>query len=216
MLIAGAKSHAKEVLQLFHQSNELDDLMFFDDTSDDLPELLYGKFKIIKTWDEVEKYFEIESKNFVLGLGNPRYRKILSSKLDCSGGNLCSIISNKALIGSYNVLLEKGVNIMNNVMISNDVFIGKGALINANSSLHHDVKVGVFCEISPNAVLLGCCEIGNYTIIGANSTILPNVKIGSNSIVGAGAVVTRNIPDNCLVVGIPAKIVKELPSIPYI
>lgn len=210
MLVAGAKRHAKEVLQLFHQSNQVDDLLFFDDVSDDLPKLLYGKFRIIKSVEELKIYFAVKSKDFVLGLGNPRYRKLVSDKLERSGGNLCSIISNNALVGSYNVLLEKGVNIMNKVMISNDVFIGEGTLINANSSLHHDVKVGIFCEISPNSVLLGGCEIGSYTMIGANSIILPNVKVGRNSIVGAGSVVTKNIPDNCLSVGVPAKIIKKL------
>lgn len=208
MLIAGAKGHAKEILQLFSQKNELDDLVFFDDISTDLNRLIYEKFKIIKSLDVAKFHFKNHNKNFVLGLGNPKYRKDVALKLIKEGGVLNSIISNTALIGSYNITLNNGINIMNNVMISNDVLVGEGALINAYVSIHHDVEVGDYCEISPFAVILGKAKIGNNTTIGANATVLPNVKIGSNVIVGVGAVVTADLPDNCTAVGVPAKIIK--------
>ena len=46
--------------------------------------------------------------------------------------------------------------------------------------------------------------------IGARVNILPGVTIGENAIVGTGSVVTKDVPDNCVVVGVPAKIVKEI------
>lgn len=54
---------------------------------------------------------------------------------------------------------------------------------------------------------IGKITIGNHVFIGAKSIILPNTTIGSNVIVGAGSVVTKSIPDNCVVAGIPAKVV---------
>ncbi|EHZ2782101.1 acyltransferase [Vibrio parahaemolyticus] len=53
-------------------------------------------------------------------------------------------------------------------------------------------------------------EVGNNVQIGANAIVLPGVKIGNNVIVGAGAVVTKNIEDNCIVAGVPAKIIERL------
>ena len=53
-------------------------------------------------------------------------------------------------------------------------------------------------------------RIGNDVWLGANVTILPGVTIGDNVIVGAGAVVTKDIPDNSLAVGVPARVVKEI------
>lgn len=64
--------------------------------------------------------------------------------------------------------------------------------------------------ISANAILLGNVEVGSYSHIGSNATILPNVKIGKNVIIGAGALVTKDIPNNCVAVGSPAKVIKEL------
>ena len=52
--------------------------------------------------------------------------------------------------------------------------------------------------------------IGNDVWIGANCTILPSVTIGNNVVVAAGAVVTKDVPDNCVVGGVPAKIIKKI------
>ena len=51
--------------------------------------------------------------------------------------------------------------------------------------------------------------IGKQSIIGYAAIILPGVKVGDNVIVGAGSVVSKNIPDNCIVAGNPARIIKE-------
>ncbi len=50
--------------------------------------------------------------------------------------------------------------------------------------------------------------IGNNVYIGNNVIILPGVTIGNNVIIGAGAVVTKNIPDNSVAVGVPARVIK--------
>lgn len=54
---------------------------------------------------------------------------------------------------------------------------------------------------------VGRVTIGNKVFIGANSIILPNVSIGDNVIIGAGSIVSRDIPDNSVAVGNPAKVV---------
>lgn len=53
-------------------------------------------------------------------------------------------------------------------------------------------------------------NIGNDVWIGGNVTILPGGTIGNNVVVAAGAVVTKDVPDNCLVAGIPAKKIKDI------
>ena len=54
---------------------------------------------------------------------------------------------------------------------------------------------------------LGTVNIGNNVFVGASSIILPGVNIGNNVVIGAGSVVSRDIPDNCVAVGSPAKII---------
>jgi maltose O-acetyltransferase len=52
--------------------------------------------------------------------------------------------------------------------------------------------------------------IGDNVWIGGNTTILPGVTIGSNVTIGAGSVVVKDIPDNCVAVGNPARVIKEI------
>ncbi|UFK97092.1 acetyltransferase [Kaistella faecalis] len=210
MLIIGAKGFAKEVLEILHQNGQTKNLCFYDDVNDDLPEKLYGQFPVLRTMEEAKTYFTQTSNQFVLGIGSPFLRKKLCDKFESIGGNLSSVISKNAEIGSFGILISTGCNILSGVKISNDVIIGKGTLVYYNSVITHDVKIGEFCEISPSTSILGRADIGNFVSIGAGSVIFPDVVIGSNSVIAAGAIVRNNIPANVMVAGIPAVVKKEL------
>jgi len=209
MLIVGAKGFAKELLEICKQNNKLDNLVFYDDVTTDIGDLFFNEFPILHTIQEAKRYFESVDKRFTIGIGNPNLRKLIADKFEAIGGNLVEVISNKTDIGSFDVSIGIGANILSGVKISNSVKIGKAPLIYYNSVLTHDCLIGDFVEISPNAVVLGSAKIGSYTHLGASCTILPKVTVGNNVKVGAGAVVTQNVPDNCTVVGVPAKIIKQ-------
>ena len=210
MLIIGAKGFAKEVLEILHQNGQTENLCFYDDVNDDLPEKLFGQFPILRTIEEAETYFSQTSNQFVLGIGNPFLRKKLCDKFESIGGNLSSVISKNAEIGSFGIQISSGCNILSGVKISNDVAIGKGTMTYYNSVITHDVTIGEFCEISPSVNLLGRVHIGNFVSIGAGSIIFPDVTIGDNVVIAAGAVVRKNVPANVMVAGIPAVVKKEI------
>lgn len=69
----------------------------------------------------------------------------------------------------------------------------------------HDGGVWILREEHPEIDVFGTIEIGDNSFIGLNTIILPNVKIGENCVVGAGSVVTKNVPDNSVVAGVPAR-----------
>lgn len=210
MLIIGAKGFAKEILEILHQRGQTDDLYFYDDIYTDECEKLYGKYPIINSEDEAIQFFKNISRQFALGVGNPKIRYKLFEKFSEFNGVFTSTISKYAEIGSFNVKIEEGCNILSGVKISNDVIIAKGTMIYYNSIITHDVKIGEFCEISPDVKLLGRCKIGDFVQIGAGSIIFPDVQIGDNSIIAAGSVVRKNVPENVMVAGVPAVIKKQL------
>ena len=61
-----------------------------------------------------------------------------------------------------------------------------------------------------NIDLFGKITVGNNVHIGTDTIIMPDVHIGSNCIIGCGAVVTRDIPDNSVAVGVPARVIKGI------
>lgn len=215
MLVIGAKGFAKEVLEVVHQLNQLENLAFYDDVNNEVPEKLFGQFPILNSIQEAANYFKTIDSRFTIGIGNPVLRKRIYDKFIAIGGEFTSVISPFAIIGSYDVQIGIGSNVLSGAVFSNSSTIGKGCIIYYNAIITHDCEIGDFVEISPATTLLGRCKISCYSQIGANTTILPDITIGKNVIIGAGSVVTKDIPDNCLALGIPAKIIKELIPLEY-
>lgn len=92
------------------------------------------------------------------------------------------------------------------VSIGNVCLIGPGVML---ATVSHPLNVEHRREMLLTAEPI---KIGNDVWIGGNASILPGVVIGNNVIVAAGAVVTRNVPDNSMVAGVPARIIKNLDS----
>ncbi|MCK9210226.1 MAG: acetyltransferase [Ignavibacteriaceae bacterium] len=212
MLIIGAKGYAKEVVEVVKQLGATNNLSFYDDVSQDLPKLLFNQFPILRNTDEAKEYFKNIDNKFVLGVGNPKTRYELYKKFESIGGHITSITAHSVEMGSYGLNIEIGVNIMQGTIITNDVHIQMGSLINLNCTIGHDVIIGKFCELSPGVHISGRVVLGDFCSVGTGAVVLPNIKIGKNCSIGAGAVVNKDLPDNSVAVGVPAKIIKQLES----
>jgi len=202
MLICGACGHAGELYHCFN--DQADDFHFFDNINDqyDVPEHL-----VIKSKEDIQKIFQTD-RRFVLGVGDTKARKILYDLMISLGGVLHTFQCNKTSFG-LNPETMKDADIFPFTFLGPNVNIGLGTLINTRVNIHHNTIIGSFCEISPASVILGNVEIGSFTQIGSGSIILPKIKIGNNVIVAAGSVVTKNVPDNNMVAGVPAKFKKN-------
>lgn len=147
---------------------------------------------------------------FVVAIGNPysKQRLFIHKSLEAIGLSPISFADKTALICS-SVKYGAGLQVMPMAIVNNDVNIGNQCIVNTRSLVEHDCVLGDGVEIGPGAVLCGRVTVGSGTWIGANSTIRQRISIGKNSIVGAGAVVVQDVPDNVVVAGVPAKVIKE-------
>jgi carbonic anhydrase/acetyltransferase-like protein (isoleucine patch superfamily) len=95
------------------------------------------------------------------------------------------------------------------------IVVGAGSNIQEGVMIHTDprypVKIGEGCTIGHHAIIHGCV-IGDNSLVGMGATILNGAKIGRNCLIGANALITegKEFPDNSLIVGSPAKVIRTL------
>ncbi len=119
-----------------------------------------------------------------------------------------------------NVIIEEGVNVWFGAVIRGDwglIKIGKNTSVQENVTIHIEVGaeciIGSNCIIGHHAMIHGPCIVEDGCLVGIGSNLINNSKLGEGSLLGAGAVLSnKEIPPRSLAVGIPAKVIKQLPE----
>lgn len=202
-IILGGSGHAKVLIDALHSQDFLVSAVL-----DDNPEIesVLGVFCMgnIKSASRF-----IEKSQFLIGVGNNSIRKKIANLMFQLPFGVCthssSVISPSSSIREGSVVLQGAI-------VQADAQIGKHCIINTNASVDHDCFLEDFVHVSPGAVLCGNVRVGELSQVGAGAVVINNITIGKNCMIGAGAVVTKDIPDNSLVVGVPGKIIKQLPN----
>ena len=114
------------------------------------------------------------------------------------------------------VEIGQGAVIMMGAVINIGAVVGPGTMIDMGAVLGGRATVGARCHIGAGAVLAGVVEPASATpvivedgvLVGANAVVIEGVHIGKNAVVAAGAVVIEDVPDNAVVAGSPARVIK--------
>ena len=148
-----------------------------------------------------------KNKTGILAIGDNKTRKKLFQVL--KNWKWVTVIHPKAYV-DISVTIGEGTVVFAGSIIQADANIGLHVITNTGAIVEHDCIIGDFCHIAPGSKLGGGVQIREGALIGIGANILPGVKIGAWSIVGAGSVVIEDVPDNVIVAGVPAKIIKRL------
>ena len=112
-----------------------------------------------------------------------------------------------------NVIIEDDVVIHDNTVITrgslNDTIIKKYSRIGPSCCIGSGVSIGLSCLIAQGCIIAGSVKIGSQSKIWGNSSIRDGLSIGKNCVIGLGAVVVKNIPDDQLWVGNPARFINN-------
>lgn len=214
-LIWGAKGHAKVLDEIIRLNNGEVIALVDKDSSLVSPinnlKILnghHGYVNWVKEFKRLNAEFTISAVAAIGGdKGKDRINYLKMFRLD--GFETPSLLHPKSHISSTAVVGDNS-QICALAFIGADASIGNACIVNTKASVDHESILEDGVHLAPGATLCGCVKIGNNVFIGAGAIILPNLTIGKNSIVGAGAVVTRDVPENVLVYGNPAKIIRKV------
>lgn len=200
MYLLGASGHAKVIIDSLKASGEHISGLFDDDP--EVKELL--KYKVFGPFDKTL----LGDEELIISIGLNNIRKKIVEKLpeNIRYGNA---IHPSAIISPY-VSLGVGTVVMQGAVIQSSVFIGSHCIINTTASVDHDCIIDDYVHISPNATLCGAVSVGEGSQVGAGAVVIPGIRIGKWSLVAAGAVVLKDVADNVLVLGNPARVVKRI------
>lgn len=214
-LIWGAKGHAKVLGEIIRLNNGEVIAMVDKDSSlvspiDNLKILdgYQGYINWIKEIKSLNTKFEFSAIAAIGGdKGKDRLDYLKMFQLD--GFETPSLTHPKAHV-SDTAIIGDNCQICAFAFIGTGAEIGDACIVNTKASVDHESILGHGVHLAPGATLCGCIKVANFAFVGAGAIILPNLNIGQNSIVGAGSIVTRDVPENVLVYGNPAKIIKEI------
>ena len=148
---------------------------------------------------------------FVNGIGSPSNfwkKRMILSKTSIPDERFETIIHPSASVSSM-ARLGYGTVVFQNVTITSNVRIGNHVVVLPNSVLSHDDLIGDYTCIAGGVCISGGATVGHSCYLGTNSAIMGNVSIGNCCLIGMGAVVLHNVDDNQVVVGNPARFLRE-------
>jgi len=201
LVIIGAGGHGKVVADAAQKMKQYDDIVFLDARFATLNSLL--GFSVIGD-DAMIPELIATACEFVVAIGDNRIRARIFDELVALNATIATVVHASAQIGQ-GVSLGSGSVVFANAVINPDTSIGRNVIVNTGAIVEHDCVIDNHVHLAPNSTVTGGCHLGEATLFGASATVIPNKVIGKGSIIGAGATVVKDIPENTVATGIPAR-----------
>ena len=173
------------------------------------------RFLVDKRSSDIVGEFEVTSfsdcqkgARFTVAVGEPAVRQKLYEKGQSAGLIPSRIISPKAYV-SATALIGDGAVIAPFASIQARAIVGQNVSVNTQAIVGHDVHIGDGAVVSSQVNCGGASRIGSSSYIGMGSLIKENIEIGQWSIIGMGSVVYKDISDEVIALGNPARVAKR-------
>jgi len=165
----------------------------------------------------ISKFKKFGKSSYIGAHANIRYGKKMTIGNCVSIGRFCRMQCYKEFAGEKlnpEIVIQDGCYISDNftVLSAARVELEKDVLIASNVTIcseNHSINPEVATPYKNQPLTFASVMVGEGTWIGQNVVIMPGVRIGKKCVIGASAVVTKDVDDYCMVVGVPAKVIKK-------
>jgi len=205
LAIIGAGELGKQIFELSENDPEITVAGFFDDIIP-INTVIISNQKVIGTTKDILPFYNSNLFDFLMiGIGY-RYiqkRKFFFDKFSPTIA-FARIIHSSCIIHT-SAIIGAGVAIYPGCIIDKNVVIGNNVLLNLGSVVAHDSVIGAHSFIAPRVTFSGFVKLDELNFVGTGSILIDNISVASNCTLGAGTVVIKDINNQGVYVGNPAK-----------
>ena len=210
IFVWGASGHALFVRNILSYHNDIEVVGVLDDVSPQRKGENFHGVQVLggrEILPFLKKHGVVKG---VFGFGSCSARLHHANFLYNEGFELISAIHPMAVV-STTASIGAGCVVGPGVVIDAECKVEENCILNNNSCISHGTYVASGTHICPGVTIGGDVSIGRGSWIGIGSTVVEKITIGAGSYIGAGSVVIRDVPDNVLVYGTPAKVIRSIP-----
>jgi sugar O-acyltransferase (sialic acid O-acetyltransferase NeuD family) len=195
IVVFGAGGHAKVVIDIIRQEAKFEIQAIVDPITTRTE--LYG-------YSICCDHADLKPGAFVVAIGDNKVRKTVFETMRTAGWSPVAV-SHPSAILAPDVEVGAGTVIMAGAVINPATIIGENCIINTGTTIDHDCQIGSHSHMAPGCNLAGTVTTGEGVFLGIGAKVIPGIKIGQWSVAGAGAVMVRDVLEDTVVVGVPAR-----------
>lgn len=205
LFIFGAGGFAKEIYWLIREINSTAptyEVKGFIDQQAHQDGLTIGR-EVLPIVAEHDSELQSGQYCFALGIGNPLVGASVTARF--AQFDWPNLIHPSFLFHRETIKFGLGNVVTAGCVFTVDIQVGSFNIFNLHTTVGHDVKIGSNNVLNPGVHISGGVVIGDQNLFGTNCSVLQGLEIENRCVVGANALVTKNVTENSVVVGVPAK-----------
>jgi sugar O-acyltransferase (sialic acid O-acetyltransferase NeuD family) len=208
IVIVGAGSQGAIVADILQRAREAGSdgaaIGFVDDTESLHRETILG----LSVLGPIDSLSSIEHDAIVVAIGDNARRRTMTERLVARGEKLATAIHPFTSIAP-SATIGEGTMISAGALLLPRCSVGRGTLLNTKASVDHDSILGDYAHVSAGGTVGANVRIGDETLIALGASVASERTVGARTIIGAGAVVVRDIPDDVIAFGVPARVTSD-------